>query len=345
MFRQLGIAARYTIGFVANAKAGDQISVSAKQYHGWVEIYIDGLGWVIVDPTGDGGPQTPQPEEEEPIEKIPLTIKPLDRVKQYDGLPLYPYNFDDINTEGITQLIEGVDETSQVILQELLAEGYTYDIVIEGSQTNVGESDSFISSIIFYDPAGVDVTENFIFTFEPGKLRVVNQLIELRFYNQIKYYSGKEYSYSPDMVYEIIGLPEEYSSFTFDIVGTIVEAGTLKPQIDNIVLLDKYGNNIASNYEFSCIGKIEVRQKILIVRTQSASKKYNGEELTNKNWWIRLGDLIEGDKMTVEMNSSITKVGHIANEIDSYQIKNSKGEDVTLNYKVIVESGILEVTE
>ena len=78
---------------------------------------------------------------------------------------LRPYNFDDINTEGITQLIEGVDETSQVILQELLAEGYTYDIVIEGSQTNVGESDSFISSIIFYDPAGVDVTENFILTF------------------------------------------------------------------------------------------------------------------------------------------------------------------------------------
>lgn len=345
MFRQLGIAARYTIGFVAYAKAEDQISVFANQYHGWVEIYIDGLGWVIVDPTGDGGPQTPNPDEEEPIEKIPLTIKPLDRVKQYDGLPLYPYNFDDINTEGITQLIEGVDETSQILLQELLAEGYTYDIIIDGSQTNVGESDSIISSFIFYNPAGVDVTENFIFTFEPGKLRVVNQLIEIRFYNQIKYYSGNEYSYTPDMVYEIIGLPDDYSSFTFDIVGTIINAGNLKAQIDNIVLLDQYGNDISSNYEFSCVGKIEVRQKILIVRTQSASKKYNGEELTNHNWWIRLGDLIDGDKMTVEMTSAITNIGHIENAIDSYEIKNSKGEDVTLNYKVIVETGILEVTE
>ena len=343
MFRQLGIPARYTIGFVGFAEADQEVEVTNKEYHAWVEIYIDGLGWVIVDPTGNGGASTPNPDDSDQ-QKVEINIKPLDRMKQYDGTPLYPYNFDDINVEGITQLIEGLDDLSKVTLQNLFSEGYTYDISISGEQTSVGVSESNIVSFTLFDPTGVDVTDDFIINYSPGKLEVVNQLVELRFYNQIKYYSGTAYSYTEDMIYKVTGLPEEYQSFTYTIVGSITNVGELKAEITNVKLIDKYGNDITSNYDFNCIGKIEVRQRILILRTQSADKKYDGEPLTNNVWWIRLGELVEGDKITVVMDSSITNVGEIYNEISRYTIVNSEGVDITLNYNVIREHGELVVT-
>ena len=57
IYRTLGIPARVTTGFlVADAEAGVDIMVKAQHAHAWVEIYIDGIGWVLVDPTpGDGG--------------------------------------------------------------------------------------------------------------------------------------------------------------------------------------------------------------------------------------------------------------------------------------------------
>ena len=76
MLRALGVPARYVTGFSSTAVANQEIVVKAKEAHAWVEVYVDGLGWVNIDPTGGGGGGggTPPPEEEkDPIYNI--TIK------------------------------------------------------------------------------------------------------------------------------------------------------------------------------------------------------------------------------------------------------------------------------
>ena len=60
MFRSLGIPARYVTGFMAETVAGQEVVVTAKQCHAWVEVYIDGFGWVQLEVTGsDGSDGTP----------------------------------------------------------------------------------------------------------------------------------------------------------------------------------------------------------------------------------------------------------------------------------------------
>lgn len=52
MFRALGFPARYVSGlYVGRVSAGDWQVVVGEAAHAWVEVYLDGVGWVRVDPT------------------------------------------------------------------------------------------------------------------------------------------------------------------------------------------------------------------------------------------------------------------------------------------------------
>jgi hypothetical protein len=52
LFRALGIPARYTQGYVGEGVAGEWVDVTSEKKHAWVEIYLDGLGWLPVEVTG-----------------------------------------------------------------------------------------------------------------------------------------------------------------------------------------------------------------------------------------------------------------------------------------------------
>lgn len=57
MYRYLGIPARYVEGYlvtpklVADTEDYEEISITGKQAHAWVEIYQDGIGWVPMEVT------------------------------------------------------------------------------------------------------------------------------------------------------------------------------------------------------------------------------------------------------------------------------------------------------
>ena len=50
ILREWGIPARYCTGFVANADLS-MVTLRSKDLHAWVEVYLDGMGWVTFDPT------------------------------------------------------------------------------------------------------------------------------------------------------------------------------------------------------------------------------------------------------------------------------------------------------
>ena len=55
LYRAAGIPARVTEGFLVRAIAGKTVDVTGADAHAWVEIYLDGLGWLPVEVTGQNG--------------------------------------------------------------------------------------------------------------------------------------------------------------------------------------------------------------------------------------------------------------------------------------------------
>lgn len=86
IYRALGIPARVTDGFLFRAQAGEVVDVLQANEHAWVEVYLDGLGWIPVEVTGSGGVTEPAPQEaavtETPGEETP---PPLESTEPNDG--------------------------------------------------------------------------------------------------------------------------------------------------------------------------------------------------------------------------------------------------------------------
>lgn len=55
LLRAAGIPSRYVSGYLVSTVAGEQVTVYQKNAHAWVEVFIEGAGWVMLEATpGDG---------------------------------------------------------------------------------------------------------------------------------------------------------------------------------------------------------------------------------------------------------------------------------------------------
>lgn len=65
LLRAAGIPAQYVTGYLVDAKAGQSVTVTQDNAHAWVEVFINGVGWVVLEPTpaqgtaGIGSTDTP----------------------------------------------------------------------------------------------------------------------------------------------------------------------------------------------------------------------------------------------------------------------------------------------
>ncbi|MDA1358774.1 transglutaminaseTgpA domain-containing protein [Glycomyces luteolus] len=55
MLREADVAARVVIGMSQGSRDGDEWVLTSHDYHAWVEVYYDGPGWVMYDPTPSAG--------------------------------------------------------------------------------------------------------------------------------------------------------------------------------------------------------------------------------------------------------------------------------------------------
>lgn len=55
LLRAVGVPARYVEGYVTTVQAGEDTIVEERQAHAWVEAFVDGVGWVLYDPTPASG--------------------------------------------------------------------------------------------------------------------------------------------------------------------------------------------------------------------------------------------------------------------------------------------------
>lgn len=59
LLRAAGIPARYVQGYMTYAEEGKTTMIRENAAHAWVEFYVDGIGWMLLDPTPSGDVQLP----------------------------------------------------------------------------------------------------------------------------------------------------------------------------------------------------------------------------------------------------------------------------------------------
>jgi hypothetical protein len=67
LLRAAGIPARYVSGYLVDARAGQTTNVRHKDAHAWVEYYLAGVGWLMLESTASGG-DSPVTVETQPPE-------------------------------------------------------------------------------------------------------------------------------------------------------------------------------------------------------------------------------------------------------------------------------------
>ena len=181
LYRALGIPARYTVGFAASVMKNTTSQVSTDSAHAWVEVYIDGIGWVVSEVTGAASTGTDEPDTP-PVVKKYISIAPVTVDKQYDGTPLVAADESRIDFRK-SVIAEYMDYAT-------FAKSYTYEAVISGERTEPGKSKSTIESFIIYDKSGNDVTDEFEILIAPGIIHVYVEEISFMSVGRQKVYDG-----------------------------------------------------------------------------------------------------------------------------------------------------------
>ena len=331
MYRALGIPARYTVGFVGDAVANTKTPVTSETAHAWVEVYIEGMGWVNVEVTGSGsgaGGSGGEDNEDDPLKKIKdIVVKPIDINKEYDGTPLVAEN--------------EVDFECNENLSKLYKYGYTWDVEIVGSQTELGKGYSEVVSFTIYDNKGNDVTDTLNITYKRGELLVTGPQIEIYVMSYQKEYDGTELTYSED---DCIILAPEGITVEYDIQGTITEPGKVDAEITNIIARNEQGEDVTELYYIDIIkGSLSVEKINIEVTANSAEKVYDGSALTNNDCWISFGKLLEGHELVAEVSGKVIDIGSVDNEITSVKIYDKDGNDVTKYYEIKKVKGTLTI--
>lgn len=338
LYRMIGIPARYAIGYVGNTVAGEEVTITTDKAHAWVEVYINGMGWVQVEVTGGsfadgngsddgsgnggGGGQ---------LEK--LIIKPEINYVLYDGFT----HTHDGRLQGLRKFVE---------------EGYEYTARVSGSGVSPGRYDCVIEDFkIFYD--GVEVTQNFLTEYNislaKGTLQIYLYELDVTTGSGKMEYDGtaldnSSVSVSGELYSEAAGqLTNGDTIVKLASYGSITEVGETA-NLFEILIVDKDGNDVTYNYKINNRhGVLKVLARQVTLTADSAQKPFDGTPLTADGWKITDGSLAYGHEAVVTVSGSISGIGSAENRIVSVKIFDADGADVTKNYKVNTVPGTLNV--
>ncbi len=376
LYRTLGIPARYTVGYAVEiTEAGTPTYVTEHDGHAWVEVYIDGYGWLKVEVTGggagngsgNGDGEEPDGPGEEPgenpdddmIEKEKIDITPVSMAKEYDG----------------TDLVHSQQIEYNSVLERLLEEEYSYEVIVLGTYKDVGSYESEIISFVLFDPYGNPVTDQYDITYNPGKMIITPTAIKIFLRQEIYQYDGTEHEYKnfdkitqlnfKDHTVQITGIKDGFKMIDADEFG--VTANDINVDIDkyfDYVILDPDGMPVNKENFGLLVVHIDgsgndyivmsVQRRNIVITTESATKEYDEEPLVCNESYISEGSLITdaNGKVLHEYSMKILGEQYIVGTSfnsyasDSFRIYDkATGIDVTENYNWRVDFGTLTITE
>ena len=338
LYRQMGIPARYTIGYVASTVADEWTMVTTENAHAWVEVYLDSIGWIQLEVTGGGvadniqggtgngggsGDNGNGGENGENADNV-FSVKPVTEYYKYDGRTTFTHSG---AVQGLSKLTE---------------KGYTYEAEISGSYKSPGKYTVSIVSLIIFDSAGNDVTEEYDINFKSGILQVYQYEITVTTGGNSKTYDGSPLS-SEECSISTGHLAEGHSLAYFRTLSSRTDVG-VSINTYEIKIVDASGADVTYKYRInSSYGLLVVTAREITVTAGSAEKVYNGVTLTCNQYDLQ-GTLAAGHRAEVVISGSNSgKAGTAENKVKSITIYDASGNNVTLNYKITTVNGLLTV--
>lgn len=318
MYRAFNIPARYVTGYFSEVKKGVKVDLTDKNAHAWVEVFIDGMGWVPVEVTNG-------------FDKIQITIKPIGGDKIYDGLEF-----------------SSLPGDVEVVFGELL-EGHYIEITTKEKlvdATNRGDQrDNYhIDKYYIYDEDGNDVTKMYRVETEGSRVNISKRMLIVQTGTYEFVYNGENQSISHDDEFMIANQVDNHYASNIEFTNTIRNVGSVRNKAEFIVL-DLDGKDVTKNYNIiDAFGTLRVTPKLIEIAGKQIIKSRN--ELENgilevpEDAYEYVGDtpfLDDIDKIIIKATGSIDYVGEKVYEI--------KIEDPTGNYTFdIVIDGIIKIT-
>lgn len=321
--------------YAINLIEGDQVSHIAFSYADPSQpiTTINGYNLTIINPRGEDVTQYYNINfEETPIafKKRAIIVRPKDQVKVYDGFPLVSKE-----VEKPLNLIEGhrVD-----------------DVDIVGSQTDAGENESIITAITIRDEQDNDVTINYQITFEPGQLKVIPRKITVKPRDETKIYDGTALKAQTVEVVEGSLVLASHRISEVEWIGSKVDAGQAKSHIQRLVITAD-GVDVTHNYEIHYLpGNLVVQPRKIKLVFRDSSKIYDGTNRFVPDFTVAKpmdqdSGLLNGHAIeSAALYSTSSDVGVWEAFGHEITIRDENGEDVTKNYDVDYDYGVLEIT-
>lgn len=150
---------------------------------------------------------------------------------------------------------------------------------------------------------------------------------------------------------EIQAKAKENPSFTYlyqDVEETlpVTTKKPVKPGVYRVVISSEETQNyLASTEENKKVVTLTIEKAPITLAADSAEHTYNGKKLTKDTYKVVEGSLGTGDEITevsMTVDSVITEVGSVANEIETVAIRNAE-EEVTGYYIITLKKGTLTV--
>ncbi|MBQ8432914.1 MAG: hypothetical protein IJX28_08535 [Clostridia bacterium] len=236
------------------------------------------------------------------------------------------------------------------VSQGSLATGHTLDGKAWGEQLGIGNTHTRLEWYEIYDAVGTQVTYNYDVTVVAGELLVKERpdrpLVEIRPYHIQKTYTGELVSCGNTEFWIAEGrefLPEGYRIET-EIRGSYWDIGNWDTALLWIRIYDGDGNDITAQFNVKApYGTISIVPIRLVVSSKSAEKIFDGTPLTNPEYLITFGRLLEGHSLQVQVSGEQTEVGSSQNGFLVTGIVDANGNDVTQYYDVELKPGTLTV--
>ncbi|MDD3477569.1 MAG: transglutaminase domain-containing protein, partial [Candidatus Izemoplasmatales bacterium] len=249
----------------------------------------------------------------------PITIETSSNEKFYDGTPL---------SDSTYELVTGT-----------LAEGQSIQVIDSSTITEVGIIDNEFFLKIF-DSENEDVTSNYELTWTLGTLEILKREVWLTSDSAEKTYDGTPLSQPTVSILDGQLVPG-HTIGTYNFTSYVGPGNTTN--ILSVDIFDTEGRNVTSSYEIHLEYGVLVVQLIeIVVTTPDDTKIYDGTPLTNSNWELTSGALLQGHDLYVSVTGTITDIGQTFNRF-TYYILDENSVDVTQYYQVSENIGILEV--
>ena len=233
-----------------------------------------------------------------------------------------------------------------------LVKGHTLTASVSGSQTDLGSSANVVvkNSIKIVDSEKKDVTANYEITTAAGTLTVNRDpitAITLTVGDGSKVYDGKPYRFIAADIRVTSGtLPAGYTiDATFNPEAP-TDVGKYEVTIKSVTIRNASGADVTSQFNITrARGTLTITERPLVISTKAANKVYDGTPLTERST-PSISGRVEGHQVTLRITGSQTKVGSSENTVSDVKITDKEtGADVTKNYAISYQYGLLTVTE